>query len=127
VAATNPPVITAATIDRSSITVARRPNTPRSCADRNQCQNTTEVIFTATVDGLDATQDSVILQYQLHDGTFEEVPLAPVSGQWRLTIRSRTTKFLVGTARAFRFTAIRSADGATAATTVRRDVVEVAA
>ncbi|MBW3557684.1 MAG: prepilin-type N-terminal cleavage/methylation domain-containing protein [Actinobacteria bacterium] len=124
VAAASPPVITTATIDRSPVTVAK-PATGRTCADRNQCQNTTDVVFTVTVDGLDATQDSVILQYQLHDGSFQEVPLAPttVSGQWQLTVRARTTKFLVGTARSFRFTAIRSADGATAATAVARDVV----
>ncbi|MBW3648988.1 MAG: prepilin-type N-terminal cleavage/methylation domain-containing protein [Actinobacteria bacterium] len=122
VAAASPPVITTATIDRNPVTVAR-PAANRTCADRNQCQNTTDVVFTVTVGGLDATQDSVIVQYQLHDGTFQEVPLTPVSGQWQLTIRRNTTKFLVGTARSFRFTAIRSADGATAATTVRRDVV----
>jgi prepilin-type N-terminal cleavage/methylation domain-containing protein len=122
VVAVNPPVITTASIDRNPVTVAR-PAAGRTCADRNQCQNTTDVVFTVTVDGLDPAQDSVILQYQLNDGSFQEVPLAPVSAQWRLTVRARTTKFLVGTVRAFRFTAIRSADGATAATTVRRDVV----
>ena len=122
VAAASPPVITAATIDRNPVTVAR-PAGGRTCADRNQCQNTTDVNFAVTVDRLDATQDSVILQYQLHDGSFQEVPLTPVGGQWNLTVRARTTKFLVGTARSFRFTAIRSADGATAATTVAGDVV----
>lgn len=122
VAAASSPIITTATIDRNPITVAK-PAGGRTCADRNQCQNTTDVAFTVTVEGLDATQDSVILQYQLHDGSFQEVPLTPVSGQWNLTIRAKTTKFLVGTARSFRFTAIRSADGATAATTVARNVV----
>ena len=117
-----PPVITGATIDRSPITVAPAPTGRRTCADRNQCQNITDVTYTLTATGLDPTQDSVILQYQLFDGTFEEVALAPVSGQWRLTVGRNTTKFLVGLTRQFRFTAIRSADGATATTTVVRAV-----
>ena len=123
--ATSPPAMSSATIDRSPVTVAR-PAGGRTCAERNQCQNTVDVTFTVSVDGLDAAQDSVILQYQLYDGTFQEVPLAPVSGvsgQWRLTVRQKTTKFLAGTARAFRFTGVRSADGATTAATVLRDVV----
>ncbi len=123
VAASTPPAITGATIDRIPVTVAK-PGAGRTCADRNQCQNTTDVTFTVTATGLDATQDAVILQYQLHDGTFQEVPLTPGNdGGWRLTVRQRTTKFLVGTARAFRFSAVRTADGATATTTVQRDVV----
>ncbi|MDP9020371.1 MAG: prepilin-type N-terminal cleavage/methylation domain-containing protein [Actinomycetota bacterium] len=124
VAAASPPSITTATIDRNPVTVSA-PAGGRTCADRNQCENTTDVVFTVTVGGLDPTQDSVILQYQLHDGSFQEVPLTPtaVSGEWQLTVRSKTTKFLVGTARSFRFTAIRSADGATAAAAVARDVV----
>lgn len=122
VAASSPPAITGATIDRIPVTVARS-GAGRTCADRNQCQNTTDVTFAVTATGLDATQDSVILQYQLHDGTFQEVPLTPVSGEWRLTVRQKTVKFLVGAARAFRFSAIRTADGATSAATVLRDVV----
>ena len=122
VAAASPPAITAATIDRNPITVAAAPTGIRTCAARNQCENTTAVTFTVTPTGLDATQDSVILQYQLYDGTFQEVALAPVSGQWRLTVGRSTTKFLVGATRQFRFTAIRSADGATATTTVVRAV-----
>ena len=121
----SPPAITGVTIDRNPVTVAK-PASGRTCAAGNQCQNTTEVVFTVTTTGLDATQDSVVLQYQLYDGTYQEVSLAPVSGvsgQWRLTVRQRTTKFRAGTARAFRFTAIRSADSATAASTVLRDVV----
>ena len=121
VAAASPPAITAATIDRNPITVAAAP-TRKTCAARNQCENTTAVTFTVTPTGLDATQDSVILQYQLYDGTFQEVALAPVSGQWQLTVGRNTTKFLVGPTRQFRFTAIRSADGATATTTVVRAV-----
>ena len=122
VAAANPPAITGATIDRSPVAVAR-PTAGQTCADPNQCQNTTDVTFTATSTGLDPAQDSVILHYQLSDGTFQEVPLTPVGQQWRFTSRQKTTKFLPGTGRAFRFSAIRSADGATAATTVQRDVV----
>lgn len=119
----SPPVFTTAAINRSPVTVAR-PTGGRTCAERNQCQNATDVIFTVNVTGLDPTQDSVILQYQLHDGTSQEVPLTPVVGeQWRLTVRQKTAKFLTGTARAFRFSAIRSVDGATASTTVQRDVV----
>lgn len=118
----SPPVFTAAAIDRSPITVAWLP-TGKTCNDRNQCQNTTDVVFTVSVTGLDAAQDSVILQYQLHDGTSQEVPLTPVGEQWRLTVRQKTAKFLPGTARAFRFTAIRSVDGATASTTVERAVI----
>ena len=119
--ATNPPAITSAAIDRNPITVAK-PGGGRTCADRNQCQNTTDVTASLTVDALDPAQDTVILQYQLYDGTFQEVPLAPSGGQWVLTVRQKTTKFLTGAARAFRFTAIRSADGATTAITVLRDV-----
>ena len=121
-AAASPPAITA-TIDRNPITVAKPVGT-KTCAAVNQCQNTNEVTFTVTSTGLDPAQDSVVLQYQLHDGTFQEVPLTPgVSGQWVLALRQKTTKLLVGTNRAFRFTAIRSADGATASATVLRDVV----
>lgn len=123
--AVTPPAITGAAIDRNPITVAK-PATRKTCASPNQCQNTTEVGFTVTTTGLDSTQDSVVLQYQLSDGTFQEVPLAPApdaSGQWRLTVRQKTTKFRSGTPSTFRFTAIRSADGATAAATVLRDVV----
>lgn len=122
VPAASPPVLTSATIDRNLVSVAEATGA-RACTERNQCQNTTSVTFTVTTTGVDPTQDSVILQYQLFDGTFQEVPLAPVSGGWRLTVAQKTTKFLVGTSRAFRFTAIRSADGATSAATVLRDVV----
>jgi len=124
-AVATPPAITGATIDRNPVTVAK-PAAGRTCAAVNQCQNTTEVVFTVTTTGLDSAQDSVVLQYQLYDSTFQEVPLTPVSGvtgQWRLTVRQKTTKFRAGTGRAFRFTAIRSGDGATASTTVLRDVV----
>lgn len=124
-AAVSPPVITSAAIDRNPVPVARAVGS-RSCVERNQCQNTTDVTFTLYVTGLDSLQDSVILQYQLHDSTSVEVPLAPVSGEsghWRLTVRRQTTKFLTGAARAFRFTAIRSADGATTSASVTRDVV----
>ncbi len=124
VAVANPPVMAAPTIDRSPVTVAR-PTGQSTCAGRSQCQNTTSVTFTVTVTGLDAAQDSVILQYQLYDGSFQEVPLTPVGDQWRLTVSQRSTKFLTGTARAFRFSAIRSADGATAATAVQRDVISI--
>jgi len=50
-------------------------------------------------------------------------PSRPGAGAaaWRLTIRQ--PKFLVGAARAFRFSAIRTADGASASATVARDVV----
>ena len=125
--AINPPAITGATIDRRPITVDA-PSGSQGCANTNQCQNLTDVIFTATVTGLNSAQDSVIVQFQLYDGTFLEVPLTPVtgvSGEWRLIIRQRTTKFLTGTGRAFRLTAIRSADGATSAATVVGDVVAV--
>ncbi len=124
-AAPNPPAITAAAIDRSPVTVAR-PSGRLSCADRNQCQNTTAVTFTATATNLDPAQDAIIVQYQLFDGTFQEVPLTPpavAGGQWALTVGQRTTKFRPGTARAFRFSAIRSSDGASAAANVTRDVV----
>lgn len=120
--AASPPAIVSAAIDRNPITVAV-PTGTHGCSERNQCQNTSDVTFTVTATGLDATQDSVILQYQLSDGTFEEMPLAPVSGVWRLVTDERTTKFLVGASRPFRFTAIRSADGATDAATVLRTVV----
>lgn len=120
-----PPTITTATIDRNPVVVAR-PARNRSCADTNQCQNTNDIALSVTVDGLDPAQDSVIVQFQLFDGTFQEAPLRPPStagGAWGLTIRQRTTKFLTGTARPFRFSAIRTADGATSAFTLRRDVV----
>jgi hypothetical protein len=126
-AAPNSPEITGATIDTNPITVAK-PASRRTCAAANQCQNTTEVVFIATTTGLDPAQDSVVLQYQLYDSTFVEVPLAPVSGatgEWRLIVRQKTTKFRTGTVRAFRLTAIRSGDGATAGTTVLRDVVAI--
>lgn len=125
--ALDPPAITVATIDRRPITVDK-PSGNQGCGGTNQCRNTTAVTFTTTVTGLDATQDSVIVQFQLYDGTFLEVPLTPVtgvSGEWRLVVRQRTTKFLTGTGRAFRLTAIRSADGATGAATVLGDVVAV--
>lgn len=122
VAASSPPAITGATIDRIPVTVAK-PTAGRTCADRNQCQNTTDITFTVTATGLEPAEDAVILQYQLRDGTFQEVPLTPVAGEWRLVIRQKTTKFLVGTPRSFRFSAIRTADAATATTTVQRDVV----
>lgn len=122
VTATSAPVITAAAIDRTPIVVGA-PSGGRSCEQRKQCENTTDVTFTLSATGLDPSQDYVIMQYQLFDGTFQELPLAPSSGVWRATVRQNSTKFLAGTARSFRFTAIRSADGATAATTVSRDVV----
>jgi prepilin-type N-terminal cleavage/methylation domain-containing protein len=122
VAAASPPAIISATIDRNPITVAK-PTGIVGCAGRNQCRNTTAITFTVSAAGLDATQDSIVLQYQLNDGTFEEVPLAPASGVWRLITPERTTKFLVGSSRAFRFTAIRSSDGATGTATVLRTVV----
>lgn len=125
VAAASPPAITGAAVGPNPVTVAR-PAGGRTCDDRNQCQNTTDVTFTVTTSGLDASQDSVIVQFQLHDGSFLEVPLTPTTGgEWSLTVRQRTTKFRAGTARPFRFTAIRTADGATATTTVFRDVVSV--
>jgi hypothetical protein len=122
--ATIPPAIEVATIDRNPVTVAKAA-AKKSCADRNQCQNTTDVVFTVTASGLDPAQDSVIVQIQLHDGTFQEAPLTPTGGQWRFTARARTTKFQTGAGRTFRFTATRLADGATASTTVLRDVVSV--
>ncbi len=125
--AADPPVITGATIDRNPVTVAK-PAAGRTCVAVNQCQNTTEVVFTVTTTGLDPAQDSVVLQYQLYDSTYQEVSLAPVSGvsgQWRVAVRQKTTKFRTGTARAFRLTASRSADNATAGFTVSRDVVTV--
>src|SRR5439155_14894613 len=119
----SPPAITSATIDRNPVAVSK-PTGNKACTDRNQCQNTTDVTFTVTATGLDPTQDSVILKFQLWDGTFQEVPLTPVAGQWQVVIRSRSTKLLSGTARPFRFSATRTADGAAAATTVSRDVVK---
>ena len=117
----DPPVITGATIE--PITVAR-PTGNRTCADRNQCQNIGDVTFSVTVAGLDPTQDSVIVQYQLHDGSYQEQPLTPsVGGPWVLTVGRKTTKFLVGTARPFRVSAIRTADGAVAASTVLHNVI----
>lgn len=121
-AAATPPAITSATIDRSQIVVAK-PGGGRTCHDRNQCQNTVDITFTVAVAGVDPGQDSVILQYQLYDATFLEVPLTPTAGQWQLTVRQKSTKFLIGTGRAFRITAIRSVDGAAATATIRRDVV----
>ena len=117
----NPPVITGAAIGPVTVT---RPTGNRTCADRNQCQNTGDVTFSVTVMGLDPAQDSVIVQYQLHDGSFQEQPLTPsVGGLWMLTVGNRTTKFLVGTIRPFRFSAIRTADGAVAASTVLHNVI----
>ena len=46
-------------------------------------------------------------------------------GTWRLTVSQKTTKYLTGTGRSFNFTAIRSADGASAGTTVLRNVVAI--
>lgn len=124
-AADSPPTITGATISQSPVTVSE-PVPGRTCDARNQCENTQDVAFTLTVDGLDPTEDAVLLQYQLYDGTFEELPLTHLSGnEWRVTVRRGTTKFLPGTARPFRFSAVRSADGATATTTVERDVVRI--
>ena len=108
----DPPVITGATIDRTPIMVARATGT-KTCASSNQCQNTTDVVFFVITTGLDQSKDSVILQFQLHDSTYVELPLAPVSGEsghWRLTVRQSSTKFQSGVNRAFRFTAIRTAD-----------------
>jgi prepilin-type N-terminal cleavage/methylation domain-containing protein len=108
----DPPVITGATIDRNPIIVAR-PTGSRTCAAANQCRNTTDVVFFVTTTGLDHAKDSVIVQFQLHDSTFVELPLAPVSGEsghWRLTVRQNSTKFQTGLDRAIRFTAIRTAD-----------------
>lgn len=122
----DPPVITGATIDRNPIVVARPPTGNRTCASNNQCQNTADVSFSVAVDGFDPAQDSVIVQYQLYDGSFQELPFTPpavTGGPWLLTVRTRTTKFLVGTARPFRFSAIRTADGAVASFTVERSVV----
>ena len=118
----SPPVITAATIDRNPIVVARATG-GRTCSDRNQCQNANDVTFTIGATGLDPAQDAVIVQFQLADGTFQELPLTASSGEWRLTVRQRTTKFREGPGRVFRFSAIRSADGATATTTILRDVI----
>jgi prepilin-type N-terminal cleavage/methylation domain-containing protein len=120
-AVASPPAIATATIDRSPIIVATAGKTG-SCAGRNLCVNTTDVTFTVTATGLDPTQDSVILQYQLYDGTFEEAALTPVATQWRLTVSKNTTKFFRSTATPFRFTATRAADAATASTTVLRAV-----
>lgn len=122
-----PPVILLATIDHSPVTVKKADHS-KTCAANNQCENTTAVVFNLTAIGLDPAQDSVVLQFELHDNTFQEMPLAPVTllpGSWRLTVGARTSKFLVGSARAFRFTAIRSGDGASAGTTVLRNVVAV--
>jgi len=120
-----PPVIQSATIDHNPITVAK-PASNKTCASNNQCENTTSLVFTLTTTGLDPAQDSVVLQFQLHDSTFRELPLAPVSlqpGTWRLTVSPKTTKYLTGTGRSFNFTAIRSADGASAGATVLRNVL----
>ena len=123
--AADPPVITGATINRNPIVVAR-PSGGRTCANNNQCQNTSEITFTVSATGLNPAQDSVIVQYQLHDGTFQELPFTPpavAGGQWVLTVRARTTKFMIGTNRSFRFSAIRTSDGAAASFTVVRSVV----
>lgn len=122
-AAASPPTITGATISQNPVTVAA-PAPGRTCDARNQCHNTQDVVFTATVGGLDPAQDAVVLQYQLYDGSFEEIPLTHVTGtEWRATVRARTTKFAPGTAQPFRFNAVRTMDGATATATVERDVV----
>lgn len=123
--ADSPPTVTDAAISQSPVTVAE-PVPGRTCDARNQCENTEDVTFTLTVDGLDPAEDAALLQYQLYDGTFEEVPLTHVSGnEWQVTVRRGTTKFLRGTDRPFRFSAVRSADGATATTTVVVDVVQI--
>lgn len=123
--ADTPPTITDATISQNPITVSE-PAPGRTCDARNQCENTEDITFTLTVDGLDAAEDAALLQYQLYDGTFEEVPLTHVSGnEWQVTARRGTTKFLPGTDRLFRFNAVRSADGATATTTITRDVAQI--
>ena len=109
---TDPPVITSATIDRNPVMVAKAIGT-KTCAAVNQCQNTTDVVFSVHTTGLDQTQDSVIVQFQLHDSTFVELPLSPVSGEsghWKLTVQQKSTKFQAGLTRAFRFTALRTAD-----------------
>lgn len=111
---TDPPVITTATIDRNPIIVAKATGT-KTCAAANQCQNTTEVVVSVNTTGLDQNKDSLIVQFQLHDSTYVELPLTPVSGEsghWRLSVRQNTTKFQSGLSRAFRFTAIRTADSA---------------
>ena len=122
VAVPNPPVISAAAIDRVPITVSA-PGTGKTCADNNQCLNKTDVVFTATIANLNPAEDTVVLQYQLYDGSSQELPLTPSGGRWVLTVRQRSMKFLVGTGRPFRFTAIRGSDGATAASTVQANVV----
>lgn len=111
----DPPVVTGATIDRNPVFVAT-PTGNKTCAAANQCQNTTDVVFNVTTTGLDQTKDSVIVQFQLQDSTFVELPLTPVSGQsgrWRLTVRQKSTRFRAGVARSFHFTATRTADSAT--------------
>ena len=120
-----PPTISGATIVPNPIVVAR-PTGRRTCADTNQCQNTTGVTFTVSATGLDPAQDSIIVQYQLHDGTFQELPFTPpgvAGGPWLLTVRQKTTKFLTGIGRPFRVSAIRTSDDATATITVLRDVI----
>lgn len=110
----DPPAITAATIDRNPIVVAKVTGN-KTCAAVNQCQNTTDVIFDVNTAGVDSAKDSVIVQFQLYDSTFVELPLAPVSGEsghWRLTVRMKSTKFQSGLNRAFRVTATRTADAA---------------
>ncbi len=122
-----PPVIVTATIDRNPVNVAK-PSKSKTCAANNQCKNTTGIVFNLTAIGLNPAQDSVVLQFELYDHTFQEVPLAPVTlvpGSWRLTLGASTTKFLAGSARSFRFTTIRSGDGASAGITVLRNVVAV--
>ena len=120
-----PPVIVTATVDRIPVTVAKAAN-GKTCADANQCQNMTDVVFTVTATGLNASQgDSIILQFQLYDGSFQELPLTPSGLSWVVTIRQKTTKFLVGTDRPFRFTAIRTADSGTASRTVLDSVVAI--
>ena len=120
-----PPVIVTATIDRIPVTVAKV-TTGKTCANSNQCQNTTDVVFTVTATGLTASLgDSIILQFQLYDGSFQELPLTPSGWSWVLTIRQKTTKFLVGADRPFRFTAIRASDSGTASRTVLDSVVAI--
>jgi hypothetical protein len=122
---TLPPIIVSATIDRVPVTVAKAAN-GKTCADTNQCQNTTDVGITVITTGLVGAQgDSIVLQFQLYDGSFQELPLTPSGLSWAATIRQKTTKFLVGADRPFRFTATRSADGGTASATVLDSVVAI--
>lgn len=122
--AETPPAIVDAAISEHPITVAS-PAPGRNCADRNQCENTADAVMSVEVEGLDAAEDSVVLQYQLFDGTFQELPLTPdgTDTAWSTTVRRNTTKFMTGSDRPFRFIAIRSEDGATTGETLLRDVV----